>query len=123
MTTPKLVDPGTDHPQPHKPVPQLFAQLTADARAFAHAEIALLKARGQVWAGGLKAAAILIGAAIAFAMVATVALGAGLVLALATLVGPLGATGIVVASFLALAGLCGWLGARRISRTSQDASL
>lgn len=101
-------------------VPDLFARLIADAREWLKAEIALIKCRGEALVESLRTAVILIVSAVMLATVALFALAIGLILALATFVGPAWATAIVVVSLLLLAGLCGWLGWQRIERVFED---
>ncbi|CAM3219158.1 Phage holin family protein [Sphingomonas antarctica] len=103
-------------------VPDLFARLITDGRAWAKAELALLKCRGESLVEALRTAVVLIVAAIMLATVASFALAIGAILWLATLVGPLWATVIVVVTLLALAGILGWLGVARIGRVFEDKS-
>lgn len=101
-------------------VPDLFAQLIADAREWVKAEIALIKCRGEALVESLRTAVILIVSAVMLATVALFALAIGLILALATFVGPAWATAIVVASLLLLAALFGWLGWKRLEQVFED---
>ena len=93
---------------------ELASRLVGDAKHVARAEVALYKARAietvELW----KAAAILFAVAGVLALAALIALLVGAILTLATLVGPGWATLIVVGAVLVLAGLSGWLGARRL---------
>ncbi len=107
---------------PRPSIAELAARLIADARAWVQAEIALLKCRGGTLAGALRTAVILLVVALVLASLALIALAVGLVLALATLVGPGWATAIVVVALLAAAGLCGWLGIGRIRQAFKDQS-
>jgi hypothetical protein len=101
-------------------VPDLFARLIADAREWVRAEIALIKCRGEALIESLRTAVILIVAAVMLATVALFALAIGLILALATFVGPAWATVIVVVSLLLLAAILGWMGWQRIEAVFED---
>jgi hypothetical protein len=101
-------------------VPDLFARLIADARLWVKAEVALLKCRAESLVEALRTAVILIVVAVMLATVALFALAIGLILALATWVGPAWATAIVVATLLVIAGICAWLGVNRISQAFED---
>ncbi|WP_165961099.1 phage holin family protein [Qipengyuania sediminis] len=79
--------------------------LIADGKTYLQAEIAFQKSRAGYSAGQLKSATIYGAGALALIHLALVALTVGLVFALATLVGPWLATGIVVLVLLAGAGL------------------
>lgn len=103
-------------------VPDLFARLIVDVRAWVQAEIALLKGRGEALVTSLRTAVFLIAAAAVLATVGLFALGTGLILALSPYVGPAWATTIIVVMFFGLAGLCGWLGWRRIDAVFEDKS-
>ena len=97
-----------------RPIGELVSQLVDDGKAYAKAEIDLVKAIAADKAAEARTAAILLGLALFIAFGAMVALCVGIVLALATLIGPL--LGGVVAFILigAVAGLLGWLGAQKI---------
>jgi uncharacterized membrane protein YiaA len=97
------------------PIGQLFSQLVDDGKRYARAEVELYKAKAADKAEPVKWAAIFGGAALTLALSAVTALLVGLILALETLVGPLGATLIVVAVTLAIAGLFGWMAYKKIT--------
>lgn len=90
-------------------------QAADDAKAYARAQIDLVRetaaARLRVARTGLILGAA--AAALSFAALTTLVVGAAM--ALATLVGPLAATLIVVLVVLAIAALLGWLAFQRIS--------
>lgn len=93
---------------------ELLGRLVEDGKGFARAEIGYYRALAIAT---LRAAGLGIGlgvAAVVLAGSAVTALLVGLILALATLIGPGWATLAVVVATLALAGLLGWLGYRRI---------
>ena len=97
-----------------RPIGELVSQLIDDGKAYAKAEIDLVKALAADKASAARSAAILLGLALFVAFGAVVALCVGIVMALATLMGPL--LGGIVAFILigAVAGLLGWLGAQKI---------
>jgi hypothetical protein len=112
---------GEETRVPARPsVPDLFARLIADAREWVRAEVALIKCRGEALVESLRTAVILIVSAVMLATVALFALAIGLILALATFVGPAWATAIVVVTLLLLAALLGWMGWRRIEQVFED---
>jgi hypothetical protein len=111
----KPADPGP--PPAERPVGELVHELIEEGKAYARAEIGLYKAiaaaKGKALAlpVGLFVAALLIG------MTALTALAVGVVVALATLIGPLAAGFVGMLIFAAIAGLLGWYG---YSRLRQD---
>ena len=97
-------------------VGELFGRLADDGKSFARAELGYYRALATA---KLSEAAVGLGlgaAGLLLALAALFALPIGLILALATLVGPGWATLIVVIAFLALAGLLGWLAYRQLQR-------
>lgn len=90
------------------PLRDLVRNLVDEANATMKAEVALLKARGELAAQGAKSASIWGAIALVTASVAALAFAFGAILALATLVGPLAATAIVVIVFLLIAGFAAW---------------
>lgn len=107
--------PGADLDSPDEaPIGDLFGQLIDNGKAYARAEVDLVRARAVGQVTRAKWPAILGGASLAFAFAAVIALVMTLVLALASVLGPLGggllATLIVllVAGGLAIAALKGW---------------
>ncbi len=110
-----------DAPKPEEEgIAELFQRLIGDGKAYAEAELGyyrtlarskLRDARAMLWMGTV---------AIALAFAAAVALVVGLVLTLAPLVGPGWATLIVVAAFLAISGLMGWLAWKHVKRIFKE---
>ena len=102
-------------PAQHMPLPDLARQLAHDGLALARAEAVLAKTRVAPKVGVAKFALALIGAAAVLALLAAIGLIVGLVMALATLVGP-GYAGLIVGVVgLATAGLMGLVGAHQLS--------
>ena len=93
----------------------LVTRLTGDAREVARAEIALTKAKVGDAVGRYKNAAIFFAVAGVLALAALIALLVGLILTLATLVGPGFATLIVIGAVLVLAGVLAFIGKARLA--------
>jgi hypothetical protein len=94
----------------------LFGRLVEDGKGFARAEIGYYRAVAVDKLAQAKAGLILGGAAVLLALAAAIALIVGLVMTLATLVGPGWATLIVVVATIAIAALLGWLACRHFRR-------
>ena len=109
----KPVDPGL---QPERPVGELIHQLIEQGKAYARAEIDLLKAIATAKANALILPAILFGAAFICALAAITALAVGVVIALERFIGPLAAGFIGMLIFAGIAGGLGWYGAERLKR-------
>jgi hypothetical protein len=110
----KPVDPGP-HP-PERPVGELVSQLIDEGKAYARAEIGLVKAVAAAKGKALVIPAALFGAAFIFALAAVTALAVGVVIGLAKFIGPLAAGFIGMLIFAAIAGGLGWYGAERLKR-------
>ena len=82
---------------------ELFNRLVDDGRAYARAEIDLIRQIARHRAAKAKSGAILLGAGVTLLLCSLTALVLALVLGLATLIGPFGA-GMVVFLVLAVAG-------------------
>ncbi|HEY0325370.1 MAG TPA: phage holin family protein [Allosphingosinicella sp.] len=82
---------------------ELFNRLVDDGRAYARAELDLVKQIARHRAAKAKSGAILLGAGVTLLLCSLTALVLALVLGLATLIGPFGA-GMVVFLVLAVAG-------------------
>lgn len=110
----KPVDPGPLPPE--RPVGELVSQLIDEGKAYARAEIDLLKAIGTAKAKAFILPAILFGAAFICALAAITALAVGVVIAFAKFIGPLAAGFIGMLLFAGLAGGLGWYGTERLKR-------
>ncbi len=97
-------------------IPHLVARLTSDAREVAQAEIALAKAKAGATIARYRTAAAYFAVAGVLALAALIALLVGLILALATLVGPGFATLIVIGVTLAIAAVLALAGKSRLAR-------
>ena len=93
-----------DTPEPEKPLIAELQQLGDEARAYAESEFAFQKVRVVAVGQAVRKVAILVVIAFVVLVFALVALVAGLLIGLSSLVGPWWATAIVVGA-LVLAGL------------------
>ena len=100
------------------PIGELFGRLIDDGKAYAKAEVDLVRARAEAEVTRAKLPAILGGGAIAFAFAGVIALILTLVLSLAALIGPL-AGGLLatlitmlIAGGLGMAALKTWKGGK-----------
>jgi hypothetical protein len=103
-------------PPPERPVGELVHELIEDGKAYARAEIGLLKAIAAAKGRALALPAALFAAAFVFALAAVTALAVGVVNALATVIGPLAAGFVGLLIFAAIAGALGWYGYERLRR-------
>ena len=107
-------EPGPASADNERPVGDLVHELIEDGKAYARAEIGVVKAMANAKIGALKLPAILFGAAFVLALAAVSALAYGVAAGLASLVGPL-AGGII--AFLLFAGVAGgliWFGIKKL---------
>lgn len=96
-------------------VSALVHRAVDDARELARAELALVKAKAGERLAAYRNAAIFFGAAVTLSMSAVTALLVGLILSLATLVGPGGATAIVVGGTLVIAAILALIGKGKLA--------
>ena len=93
----------------------LFSTAASDARALAGAEVELFKARLGERVTAYRGAVTLFAIAGVLALAALIALLVGLILSLATLIGPGLATAVVVLATLILAGVLALIGKGRLA--------
>jgi len=98
----------------------LVGRLVEDARGLAGAEIALVKARAGERIGAYKNAIVFFAIAGVLSLATLIALLVGLILSLATLVGPGLATLIVVVAMLAIAGALAVVGKGKLAPPKLD---
>jgi len=110
----KPADPGP--PPPDRPVGELVHELIEEGKAYARAEIGLVKAIAAAKGKALALPAALFGLAFICSLAAVTALSVGVVIALETFIGPLAAWFIGMLIFEAIAGLLGWYGYSRLRR-------
>jgi len=103
-------------PETEESIGTLVGRLVEDGKAYAHAEIGYYRTLASSKVSEATPILIYGGAALVIALCAVTALLVGLILSLATLVGPGWATLIVVVAALALSGLLGWIAYRRTLR-------
>lgn len=96
-------------------VTKLVSQLVEDTRDVVRTEVALVKAKVDERVTAYKGAAIYLGAAAVLVLEALGALLVGLILTLATLIGPGWATLIVVGLVFAVAGALAYLGVKKLA--------
>jgi hypothetical protein len=107
-------DPAPAPADNERPVGELVHELIEDGKAYARAELGVVKAIASAKLNALKLPAILFGAAFVLVLGAISALAFGVAAGLATLIGPL-AGGFV--AFLLFAGLAGglvWFGIKKL---------
>lgn len=110
----KPADPGPQPPE--RPVGELVHELIEQGKAYARAEIGLIKAIATAKGKALILPAILIGLAFICALVAVTALAVGVVIALAKFVGPLAAGFLGLLIFAGIASGLAWWGVERVSK-------
>jgi hypothetical protein len=97
-------------------VAALATQLIDDSRELVSAEVALHKARLAERLVAYRGAAIFFAAAGVLALAALIALLVGLILSLATLIGPGWATAAVIGGTLLIAGVLAMIGKGRLAK-------
>ncbi len=97
-----------------RPVGELVHALIEDGKAYARAEMGLVKAIAASKADAVKVPAILFGAAFLLLLAAVTALAVLLGVALARFIGPLGGGLAAFVIFAGLAGGLAWLGVRKL---------
>ena len=97
-----------------RPVGELVHELIEDGKAYARAEVGLVRAMATAKANALKLPAILFGAAYALTLAAITAFAVGVALGLATLIGPLAGGTVAFLLFGGLAGGLAWYGVKRL---------
>ena len=114
-----LKPPDEDQPgqPPDQPVGELISRVLEDGKAYALAELNVVKAIAEEKASAFKMPAIAAVAALLVSQAAIIVLALGITMALATLVGPLLA-GII--GFLVFAGIAGSLGWWAFSRIRNE---
>lgn len=105
---------GADMDEDEAPIGELFGRLIDDGKAYAQAEVDLVRARAEGQVSRAKLPIILGAGAIAFGFASVIAVVLTMVLALAALLGPLGGgllatlIALVIAGGLGLAALKSW---------------
>jgi hypothetical protein len=99
-----------------RPVGELVHELIEDGKAYARAEVGLVKAMATAKANALKLPAILFGIAFLLSLAAITALAVGVAMGLATLIGPLAGGILAFLLFAAIAGGLAWYGVTRLRK-------
>jgi hypothetical protein len=89
--------------------------LVDDSRTLVSAEVALYKAKAGERVAAYKSAIIFFAVAGVLALAGLIALLVGLIMSLATLIGPLGATAVVVGSGFAIAAVLAIVGSKKLA--------
>lgn len=114
LKVPETSTPHGQGPGAERPVGELVHQLIEDGKAYARAEVGLVKAIASAKASALVVPVALIAAAVVIGLSSINALVFGVVLALAKLVGPLAAGLIGMLIFAAIAGVLAWVAIGKI---------
>lgn len=109
-------------PHAEESVVSLVGRMVDDARELAIAEVDIQKARLSERLTAYKGAAVFFAAAGVLALAALIALFVGLILTIATLVGPGWATLIVIGVVLAIAGVLALIGRSRLAAPTVSAT-
>src|ERR1044071_6609231 len=106
----------TDQGGAERPVGELVHQLVEDGKAYAKAELDVVKAMAAAKGKALALPSALFGAAFILALAAVTALAVGVVLALAKFIGPLlaGVAGLLI--FAGTGAALAWYGYERLRR-------
>jgi hypothetical protein len=110
----KPADPGPLPPE--RALGELVNELIEEGKAYARAEVGLAKTIAVQKGKALILPTILFGLAIIFALAAITALAVGVVMGLASFIGPLAAGFVGLLIFAGIAGGLGWWGAERVRR-------
>jgi hypothetical protein len=108
-----MLKPVEPTPPPERPIGELVHELIEEGKGYARAEVNLVKAIATAKGKALVLPAILLVVALLLAMSSITALVLGVVLALATLIGPLAAGVAGMLIFAAIAGGLAWWGIER----------
>jgi len=107
-------DPGPPSADNERPIGELVHELIEDGKAYARAEIDVVKAMAAAKVNALKLPAILFGAAFVLLLAAITALAYGVAAGLATLIGPLAGGLVAFVLFAAVAGALIWVGVKKL---------
>lgn len=114
-----LKPPNEPEPTPgdsDRPVGELVHELIEDGKAYARAEVGLVKAMASAKVNAIKLPAILFGIAFLLSLAAITALAVGVAMGLATLIGPLAGGIVAFLLFAAVAGGLAWYGVGRLRK-------
>ena len=100
------------------PIGELAGRLVEQGKAYARAEVGLVKAIATAKVDAAKLPAILLGTALLFVIAGVVVFCITIALALATLIGPLAGGLIATVIAFAIAGLLAYIGVKKLSAKS-----
>ena len=110
-----LKPPNEPGPDPaDRPIGDLVHELIEDGKAYARAEMGVVKATANAKINALKMPAILFGTAFVLILAAVSALAFGVAAGLATLIGPLAGGFVAFLIFAAAAGGLAWFGVKKL---------
>ena len=104
------------------PIGELFGRLVDDGKAYAKAELGLVRATAETKAAAVKKPLALAATALLFVQAGVVVFGVTLALWLATLIGPLGGGLVATLITFAIAGLLFWLAKREFAKNQTERS-
>jgi len=107
-------EPASETAENVRPVGELVHELIEDGKAYARAEIAVVKATAVSKVQAFKLPAILFGLAYVLTLAAITALAVGVAMGLATLIGPLGGGVVAFLLFGGIAGALVWVGINKL---------
>ena len=107
-------DPGPQSADNERPIGELVHELIEHGKAYARAELGVVKAVASAKVNAFKLPAILFGAAFVLLLAAICALAYGVAAGLATLLGPLAGGVIAFLLFAAVAGALIWVGVNKV---------
>lgn len=107
-------DPGPSSTDNERPIGELVHELIEDGKAYARAELDVVKAMATAKINALRLPAILFGAGLVLLLAAISALAYGVAAGLATLIGPLAGGVVAFLLFAAIAGALIWVGVNKV---------
>ena len=107
-------EPGPEPADNERPIGELVHELIEDGKAYARAEVGVMRAMAAAKADALKLPAILFGAAFVLRLASVTALAYGVAAGLATLIGPLAGGLVAFLLFAAVAGVLIWIGVGKV---------
>ena len=99
------------------PIGELFGRRVDDGKAYAKAELGLVRATAETKADAVKKPLALAATALLFVQAGVVVFGVTLAIWLGTLIGPLGGGLVATVITFGIAGLLGWLAKREFERS------
>ena len=107
-------DPGPPSADNERPIGELVHELIEDGKAYARAELGVLKALATAKVNAFRLPAILFGVAFVLLLAAISALAYGVAAGLATLIGPLAGGIVAFLMFAAVAAALIWVGINKV---------